>query len=313
MKKIGAQSEINRTVVTLCIYLVTFITIMSFLISLMNNKSNGLFGFTARIVVTCSMEPEIKQNSINIIKTCDISEIDVGDIVCYNYNQDIVHRVIKKSENDNGITVLNTQGDANSYADSVEVNDKMIVGKVVKTFNGISGVITKYSITPGEFDTASMTKSVVLYGLLIALAIWLVSLIISMIKIVIKALKNNDFFATEIEEYSNEIDELIVYKEVLSDLKNKNLKFEKDTKFSYILGSIAKIKVMIEMRNLHYVIKEYKRSINSCITIDNLGQVIDSNNKRERIEKEESTRFSHVMKYIEEFNNKHKRGKKKRR
>jgi len=104
--------------------------------------SDATFGYTARIVISGSMEPTIPVYTLNIIKECDISDIDEGDIVLYRYKSDIIHRVIEIRDND-AQKILITQGDANDAPDNIEIKSEMVIGKVVKTLGW-----TKYILGP---------------------------------------------------------------------------------------------------------------------------------------------------------------------
>lgn len=109
----------------LIVILTLFILISIFLIN---------DGYTIRIVTSKSMEPEIKVNSINIIKQCNINDIHIGDIICFKYNKDIIHRVIDIT-NDSGKTMIHTKGDANKKEDNIDIFEDMVIGKVMYTFN----------------------------------------------------------------------------------------------------------------------------------------------------------------------------------
>ena len=88
------------------------------------NSVTKIFGYGFLVVVTGSMEPEIKSGELIIIK--DSSEYDVGDIITYEIDGYLVtHRIVKIEENQ-----ITTKGDSNNEED-LEINDNQVVGKVI--------------------------------------------------------------------------------------------------------------------------------------------------------------------------------------
>ena len=289
-----AKEKFNRQLIVLVLYIVCIVTLTSMFIGFITDRNKTIFGYTARVVVSGSMEPNIKINSLNIIKQCDISDINIDDVICFNYSQDIVHRVVKKTTNDDGYIILNTKGDANANVDSIEINNDMIIGKVVYTFNGIASIIDKYSISPGQIDVASLTRNIVLNCLLIALVVILMFWVVSIIGIIVKAFSRKDNFNKIIDKYISDIDELILYRELLIDIKNSIVTNTSDTRFIYIGNRVAKAKAEYEIRNLHYNIKDFKKSIKHCLYFNRLGQVIDKNDSKKSI--------GDIVKYCKNFN-----------
>lgn len=138
---------INIQVFSLIVRIFAAMCLVLMLFGVVTNKDRAIFGYYFRIVITGSMEPTIKVNSLNVIKKVDIKDIKNGDIICFKSTSDIIHRVIKIVKLDTGEIILHTKGDANDKPDCVEVNKKMLRGKIVYTFNGLATLINKYSIT----------------------------------------------------------------------------------------------------------------------------------------------------------------------
>lgn len=276
LKKNIVNDKINNRILGLTIYLIAVVFIVAFLMHLINGNKNDLFGYTARIVVSGSMEPEIKINSLTIIKKCNIEDIKENDIVCFNFSQDVVHRVIEVTTNDSGKTVLHTKGDANDEADSIEVYGDMIVGKVIYTFNNLAPIISKYSVSPGKIDGVALSRNIILWlvvlGLVTFVAIW----IVSFIDIIIKSFFKEDNLEHNIDKYLNDIDELLLYRELLKQLKDTEVEKSKQTRFSFITNRIARVKAEIEIKNLHYAVKDFKRATKHCIYINKLGDRLDN-------------------------------------
>lgn len=96
-----------------------------------------IVGFRPLFVVSESMEPNIKKNSIVIVYKESISDIGKNDIICFtDGNEYIVHRVVSKKNN-----IINTKGDNNRRIDKYDVTPDMIVGKVVFRINFIASII----------------------------------------------------------------------------------------------------------------------------------------------------------------------------
>lgn len=280
-KKNVLKNKLNNRMILFIVYLILIVLLTSGLIGFMNGSTKSIFGYTFRIVVTGSMEPNIKTNSLNIIKICDIEDIEVGDILCFNYSQDIVHRVVEKTTNSDGVTVLHTKGDANEMPDSIEINSEMVVGKVVKTFNEVASIIDKYSIYPGQIDGISLARTIIVYGLIIGFIVLILSWLVTILSILIKSFKKETKFNKNIDKYIEDIDELILYRELLLELRDKEVENSAETRFAFIGNRLARAKAELEIRNLHYSIKDFKKSIKQCLYINKLGTLMDKEENKE--------------------------------
>lgn len=269
--------KLHNKFLSMLMYLLVIVTVAILLITYMNNDSKTLFGYTARIVVTGSMEPNIKLNSLNIIEVCDINDINVNDVVCFNYNQDIIHRVVEKTTNENGDIIIHTKGDANSDPDSIEINSEMIIGKVILTYNEFAPLIEKYSISPGNIDIAAVSKTTIIYSIIITIAILLVMKLFQLIGIVIKSIRKEDSFDKAVNEFIVDIDELILYREVLLQLKTAPRPLKKKLRIRYIFNKLGRVRAEMEMHSLHREVNEFKKQIKHCIFIHKLGARIDKN------------------------------------
>lgn len=68
MKKNIVNDKINNRILGLIVYLIAVVFMVAFLMHLINGDKQYVFGHTARIVVSGSMEPDIKVNSLCIIQ-----------------------------------------------------------------------------------------------------------------------------------------------------------------------------------------------------------------------------------------------------
>lgn len=271
------KKAINTKMVIFVVYVLFIFSFASLLLrATEGNKVDNLFGYTFRLVISGSMEPTITTNSISIIKKCDISEINTGDIICFNYNQDIVHRVIDKKVNDEGVTILNTQGDANAGPDSIEITNDMIVGKVVSTFNQIAPLISKYSISPGNIDSMSLTRNIIIYSILIGIAGYFIIYLISNIIFYLSSIFKTRSFENQLKDYKDDINELIIYKNILDDIINNTVENTAETRFEYIGDRISKAKAMKACKRLHSESIEFRKGIKNSIFLARLFKTFDT-------------------------------------
>lgn len=271
------QKHFSKRIFAFIVYTSIIVFVSYFMVRVINNGCDNVFGYTARLVISGSMEPEISINSLNIIKTCGVDEISEGDIVCFNYGADIIHRVTEKVNVD-GTTILHTRGDANDSPDEVEVSNDMIIGKVVLTVNAIAGFIEKYSVEPGKIDTTLLARNMLLTGFTIGVIIFCVSWVISALRIILITFKSSynedidDDMRAHIDKYIEDIDELVMYRELLTQLKEKN---------KGALQKIARTRATMECTELHDSIKKFKKTIKRCIYVQGVGSDSHGGDKTE--------------------------------
>lgn len=86
--------------------------------------SSGLFGYKGYTVVSGSMEPKIAVGDFIIVETDPYEEVEIKDVVTFEYNSEIVtHRVVDKTEEG-----LVTKGDANNIQDQGFVTEDSYIG-----------------------------------------------------------------------------------------------------------------------------------------------------------------------------------------
>lgn len=99
------------------------IAMVIIVVTRINGETPTVFGYTIFRVTTGSMEPELHVGDIILDKSVEESEIKVGDIISYEGSGSldglvITHKVIKAPyKDDNGNTMLQTQGIANNTPD----------------------------------------------------------------------------------------------------------------------------------------------------------------------------------------------------
>ena len=114
---------------------------------------SNLGGFTPMTVQSDSMSPTFDQGDLIVIKTCDTSKLQVGDIVTFHTiieNQYALntHR-IESIDELNGMRSFTTKGDNNDVADTHIISDGDIVGQYVFKIPGMGKVMDFLSSTWG--------------------------------------------------------------------------------------------------------------------------------------------------------------------
>lgn len=91
----------------------------------------GIFPIKPVAVASGSMEEELFVGDVAIIRKCNANDIEVGDIIEYQMEgYTIIHRVIEKKQRQ-GQFYFTTKGDNNKNADSKEVTEEQLIGKVI--------------------------------------------------------------------------------------------------------------------------------------------------------------------------------------
>lgn len=90
-------------------------------------------GWTGIVVLSGSMEPELKTGGIAFIDEVDTTTLKAGDVITFrpftDQNNMVTHRIIEVQDTANGLHFV-TKGDANSDADLTPVADNQVVGEV---------------------------------------------------------------------------------------------------------------------------------------------------------------------------------------
>lgn len=119
------------------------------------NETPNVLGYSAFRVVTGSMEPNIAQGDLIVVKRVSGAEIAVGDVITF-YSQDPellgavnTHRVTDAKAED-GEWVFTTKGDANEIEDKYVVRESNLIGKV--TFSSkLLGTLSRLAANPLVF------------------------------------------------------------------------------------------------------------------------------------------------------------------
>ena len=111
-----------------------------------------LVGIKPYIVLSSSMEPEIKTGSVAYVDThVDVHEIKVGDVIGFEFGKSqATHRVVEINE-DNTFT---TKGDANENNDLAPVRFDQYKGKTIFSVPYLGRIISKVKTKTGKFIVA---------------------------------------------------------------------------------------------------------------------------------------------------------------
>ena len=93
--------------------------------------TSGYFYYYAIVIASGSMTPNILKGDVVVIeKINDKSDIEIGQVIAYKYdNIVVVHRIVKKI-NVQGEMIYYTKGDANNDIDNCKISEDMIIGIV---------------------------------------------------------------------------------------------------------------------------------------------------------------------------------------
>ena len=153
MSTVKKAASIVISVVMWIIILVAALFAFTTLATKDDGSVSSLAGFTPLTVQSESMAPTFDQDDLIIIKQCDPSTLEVGDIVTFHTiidNQYALntHRIISINEV-NGLNSYTTKGDNNELADQHVIADGDIVGKYVGKIPYMGKVIGFLSSTWG--------------------------------------------------------------------------------------------------------------------------------------------------------------------
>lgn len=122
------------------------ISILSIIIitkkTLYPDKVPDIMGYKPFIVLTGSMEPNIKSEDLVIVKEINPEELKEGDIIAFRHNKEdvvLIHRIVRKETKEEK-TILKTKGDNNETEDKFEVDYKNIEGIYLVKLNKIGAI-----------------------------------------------------------------------------------------------------------------------------------------------------------------------------
>lgn len=210
----------HRVTLNVVFTTIVYIVLISFLSVIVYNVYNlysgkgqtkeiSVFGYRPVIVVSGSMLPSIQVNSISIMKYCDIDSVAVGDVIMYinpENSMRITHRVIAINQDSQGHKYLTTRGDANNEADNISITSNLVVGKLIKTYNGIAPIITKAIGSNKQADSGSLSKVVIAVVAAFTAAALLLNAAWVWLNYLIVALRKKDNYQLYLDDMQKNLD-----------------------------------------------------------------------------------------------------------
>ncbi|MGL5354185.1 MAG: signal peptidase I [Clostridium sp.] len=124
--------------------LACFMLIIIFMVkSTVEGNQPSVAGYRFYVVLTGSMQPNIKVGDLIVVKDTAREEVKVNDVITFgsgNSSNITTHRVIDILPN-NGEVKYITKGDANNTQDPSPVEGDRLIGKVVKVIPKIGNII----------------------------------------------------------------------------------------------------------------------------------------------------------------------------
>lgn len=137
MKQRNQKKTVRKVWMDAAYYVVLFILI-GIIVMTTANRGKGpkvFLGYSAFIVLSSSMEPEIPKGSLVITKQIDGAALRLGDDITYMFDEEtsITHRIVRIESNyqNSGQYAFSTKGIANNQADEKMVYEVNVVGKVI--------------------------------------------------------------------------------------------------------------------------------------------------------------------------------------
>ncbi len=133
------------SIISWCFFALIFLLLMYVLGCRVTGNAPTFFGYSFHIVVTQSMEPEIKVGDFVVSKKCDISDVKINDDILFESVDPllkdivIVHRVIAIAFQGENVSLI-TKGINNPSADINPVRQENLLGKVVVTNSNLGGI-----------------------------------------------------------------------------------------------------------------------------------------------------------------------------
>ena len=150
----SALKAVNIVAIVLSVLLIPILLINCVLIiqgMVKPNEIPSLGKMTPLIVLTESMDPQIKSGDLIITKKAEASEVKVGDVITFfdpegNGTSVVTHRVIKiETDEKTGKLTFRTQGDNNDIEDRLSVPAENVIGIWTGTRIGLIGHVILFT------------------------------------------------------------------------------------------------------------------------------------------------------------------------
>lgn len=134
------NNKIAKKIIDIILIILAYNIILVAISNINTEKGMSLFGCEAYIIKTNSMEPSIKNGDVVITKKVPEEKIQVGDIITFKQDADIITHRISRIEEENGKKYI-TKGDNNNIEDSSKITYQEIKGKEIITIPYLGKII----------------------------------------------------------------------------------------------------------------------------------------------------------------------------
>lgn len=134
------NNKIAKKIIDIILIILTYNIILVAISNINTEKGMSLFGCEAYIIKTNSMEPSIENGDVVITKKVPEEKIQVGDIITFKQDADIITHRISRIEEENEKKYI-TKGDNNNIEDSSKITYQEIKGKEIITIPYLGKII----------------------------------------------------------------------------------------------------------------------------------------------------------------------------
>lgn len=144
VEKISNKIKNKRMTKKIFKYIILNILIILFIINLIlsfeeNAHILGIYMFN---IVSESMEPTLEINDVVVVKTCEATQLQKGDIITFQQDGRIISHRILDITKDKKIIKFRTKGDNNEIPDSDLIPESQVYGKVLFSIKKIGKIIS---------------------------------------------------------------------------------------------------------------------------------------------------------------------------
>lgn len=144
IEKISNKIKNKRMTKKIFKYIILNILIILFIINLIlsfeeNTHILGIYMFN---IVSESMEPTLEINDVVVVKTCEATQLQKGDIITFQQDGRIISHRILDITKDKKIIKFRTKGDNNEIPDSDLIPEGQVYGKVLFSIKKIGKLIS---------------------------------------------------------------------------------------------------------------------------------------------------------------------------
>ena len=141
-EKIDKRKKLIKLIIYIMIIPIIFYNISLIFFSIINkSETPNFFGIKTFVIISGSMEPNLKISDIVIIKKCEQNELKENDIISFRSGQSVItHRINQIIETENGVEYI-TKGDNNNTKDNGTVKFDDIEGKYIGKIEYLGKVV----------------------------------------------------------------------------------------------------------------------------------------------------------------------------